>query len=114
MTAQRKIISDELIDAVWQKATVIPNNNPSVFRQDYAGAWIRRDEFGKSSTYGWQIDHIVPVSMDGTDDIDNLVPLHYINNLMRANRYPRWQTEVSADGDSNAKVIRNWYVEGES
>lgn len=103
--------SKELIEAVWRKAQPVPNNNPNVFRQDYAGAWIRREDFGKGTLYGWAIDHILPKSMGGTDDIDNLIPVQHVNNMMRANRYPRWQTKVTASGNLNEECIRNWYVD---
>lgn len=103
--------SEELIEAVWQKAQVIPNNNPNEFRQDYAGAWIRREDFGKGTPYGWEIDHIRPKSMGGTDDISNLIPLQYQNNCRKANQYPRWQTGISSDGINNVEMVRNWYIE---
>ena len=35
------------------------------------------DEEGE---YGWKIEHIKPVSKGGTDDINNLKPLHWKNN----------------------------------
>ena len=104
-------ISEELIEAVWQKATIIPNNNPNEFRQDYAGAWIRRDEYGKASPYGWEIDHLLPLSKGGSDDIENLLPLQHQNYTRKCDNYPRWSTAVSADGINNVEFVRNWYVE---
>lgn len=103
--------AEEIIEAVWQKAEVIPDNNPNEFRQDYAGAWIRREDYGKNTIYGWAIDHIRPKSMGGSDEIENLVPLQHQNNCSKADHYPRWQTQVSAEGIQNVESIRNWYVE---
>lgn len=58
--------SDDIIEQVWQRAKIVANNNPDVFRQDYAGAWIRRDQYGqKNAKYGWEIDHCKPVSKNG-------------------------------------------------
>jgi hypothetical protein len=38
------------------------SENPAVYRQDYSGAWIRRDKSGNTeSTLGWEIDHRKPV-----------------------------------------------------
>ena len=110
MPSQRPHITEELIEAVWQKAQVIPDNNPNEFRQDYAGAWIRRDDYGKNTIYGWTIDHICPRSKGGTDEIGNLVPLQHQNSFMKADHYPPWQTAVSSDGILNVEIVRNWYV----
>jgi len=32
------------------------------FKKDACGASIEKDGFGKETEYGWEIDHIVPVS----------------------------------------------------
>lgn len=111
MTSSVGHITEELIEAVWQKGQVIPNNNPNEFRQDYASAWIRREDYGKNTIYGWVIDHIRPRSKGGTDGIENLVPLQYQNSCRRKGHYPRWQTAVSSEGVVNVDNVRNWYVE---
>ena len=91
--------SDELIEQVWQKAKIVSNNNPDIFRQDYAGAWIRRDLYRERNTkYGWEIDHCKPTSKGGSDDPENLYPLHWRNNQKKGNDYPKWQT-AEAQGD---------------
>lgn len=51
---------DELVEKVWQKAVVVNNRNPDIWRKDFAGAWIRYDQYGINSRYGWVIDHIKP------------------------------------------------------
>ena len=63
MATPRRDFTEAEIDAVWNKAKIVPNNNPDVFRQDSAGAWIKRDSYGDTdSEYGWEIDHIKPRS----------------------------------------------------
>lgn len=65
--------TEEQIETVWCKAIVQSNNNPDVFRQDYAGAWIKRNDYGnRDSEYGWEIDHLKPVEKGGTDEEQNL------------------------------------------
>ena len=110
MATLRRNLTEKEIEEVWQKANIIPNNNPNVYRQDYAGAWIRRDQYGIQSEYGWEVDHIRPLSLDGTYEMSNMLPLQHQNNAKKGDNYPCWQTEVSAEGYRNVKSIRNWYV----
>ena len=45
-----------------------------------------------------------------TYDIENMQPLQHQNNAKKGDNYPRWQTEVSAEGNHSVTSIRNWYV----
>lgn len=75
--------SDELIQKVWEKGTIVPGREPSQIRKDVCGALISRSKYGdRSSRYnlGWEIDHIVP---GGPDDLSNLRPLQWYNNASR-------------------------------
>jgi len=103
--------TDDIIDKVWTKAKTITNNDPNIWRKDYAGAWIRRDHYGKESKYGWEIDHLKPISKAGTDDLDNLYPLHWQNNRKKANSYPVFSTIISSEGVSNIKKLQTWRAE---
>lgn len=77
-------VSDELKKQVWAKATVIAANDPNVWRQDQCGAWIGWAHYGnRNSEYGWEIDHITPVSRGGSDAVYNLRPLQWKNNACR-------------------------------
>ena len=77
--AQGRRFTPEIIEVVWQKARRI-----GIYETLRADAWgwtILRQDFGnRSSRYGWEIDHIVPVSHGGTDDLLNLQPLQWENN----------------------------------
>ena len=104
--------SDEIVETVWRKAKIVPNNNPDLFRQDYAGAWIRRDLYGnKNSKYGWEIDHCEPISKGGTDDLENLYPLHWRNNQKKSDDYPNWKTILTSDGIQNIEKEISWYIQ---
>lgn len=57
----RKTFSDDEIQKVWNKAKKIDGQDSSRYRKDYAGAWIKCDEYGNTgSTLGWEIDHRKP------------------------------------------------------
>lgn len=107
----KKTFSQAEQDAVWNKAFVQNNNDPNMFRKDYAGAWIRKSDYGnRDSEYGWEIDHLYPESLGGSDDLSNLMPLHWKNNVSKGDNYPRWTTSVSSDGVKNVDSVRNWKI----
>lgn len=85
----QKTFSENEIQKVWNKATIIDSEDESMYRQDYAGAWIKRDENGNTdSTLGWEIDHRRPVANNGSDNLTNLDALQLDNNRTKCDDYP--------------------------
>lgn len=69
---------------VWQNAQTIPGMNPRFWRQDACGAYMYWTDYGDTnSIWGWEIDHIMPVAYDGTDEWGNLQALHWKNNRFK-------------------------------
>src|SRR3989338_5412363 len=81
-----------IIAAVWEKGDAEPGY--SSFRKDKCGASMQRTKYGKTEQWGWEIDHIKPVSQGETDDLSNLQPLQWENNRHKGDDYPNWTCKV--------------------
>ncbi len=108
METKRRNFTDDEIEAAWKKGKVVPPNDPNVYRKDYAGAWIRKDQYGQEKEYGWVVDHRNPLSNGGTYNPRNLEPLHWRNNKTKYDNYPHWKTSVTADGQKNVECEQEW------
>ena len=110
MATERRNFTVEEIEAVWKKAYPQESNNPDVFRNDYAGAWIKKEDYGKETNFGWEIDHLRPLVKDGDYSLDNLYPLHWQNNRKKGDSYPQWKTCISSDGVANVEQEQSWKI----
>ncbi len=86
------------IQAVWNKARIVPGVNPNLTRKDSCGAWIDWSAYGETREFGngWEIDHVKPVSRGGSDDLSNLQPLQWQNNRAKGDSELGWTAAVSA------------------
>lgn len=59
--------------AAWNNTAEIPGYDPRLWRMDAFGNPVRWSDHGDTSSgYGWQIDHITPTALGGTDALSNL------------------------------------------
>lgn len=83
------------VQAVWNKGQVVSGYDPAAVRADVCGTMMSRNEYGNtSSRFGWEVDHIQPVALGGSDAIRNLQPLQWQNNRHKSDSYPRWTCAV--------------------
>ena len=94
----------EDINKVWEKGTIVEGYDADKYRKDACGAWMMRDKHGAEHNFGWEIDHIYPISRGGDNKIDNLRPMHYLNNRSKANDYPRYKVAITSNGTRNEEA----------
>lgn len=95
--------SEDTIQKVWEKGTIILGQDPKLWRQDKCKAWIGRKFYGdRESEYGWEIDHITPTSNGGTDILSNLRPLQWDNNASR--QAGRLSCKITSSGIHNTEL----------
>lgn len=78
--------SEKDIDNTWEKGKPIRGRDPDTWRRDSDGNVIRYGSYGTQGDYGWHIDHIIPKSKGGADDIKNYQPLHWQENLEQGDK----------------------------
>jgi len=97
---------------LWEKATKFENYDSTKWRKDASGAWIAYSQYGnRQSTYGWEVDHIVPkskledagASQEEIDNPLNLRPYNWANNDSKSDDYPEFRRAVTAKDNHNVE-----------
>lgn len=96
------LTDESTIQFVWEKGITVKDFDPNLVRKDACGAWIVRNAYGnKNNVYGWEIDHVYPISLGGDDDEKNLRPMQWENNKSKSNDYPSYVAAIQAEGNGN-------------
>ena len=76
--------TDVELRTIWKKGRIIPKRNASEWRKDDLGNRIRFSDHGnRNSDFGWEVDHIIRIADNGTNDLSNLRPLQWESNVKR-------------------------------
>ena len=106
-------LSDEQLKNLWIKRY---GNNP--WAKDCYGCWIyyfdrgrdcpaRKNPDGKLENCGWEIDHILPESRGGTDNVYNLEFVYGPFNALKSD-----QIQYTLTGQTVFKVLKRPYKPG--
>lgn len=85
MTSRAKYGGSNTKDKVWALAAIIGGKDPNTHRQDPYGNVMYKASYGQATPMGWEIDHIIPPSRGGSDDIINLQALNTSVNRSKGN-----------------------------
>ncbi len=78
---------EQIIQQVWEKARASGEIDSNVWREDECGAWIRREDYGRTdSEFGWRIVNVAP---GAPDTPENLRAFHLLNVYDLANGQAR-------------------------
>ena len=88
MTSLKNNVDEDIKRQVWAHGVVVDGKDPNVWRLDICGFLMKFSECGCNTDHGWEIDHIFPVSLGGTDELSNLQPLHWENKKRKGDCYP--------------------------
>lgn len=88
-------VTEEMKRAVWNKWALAEWYNKDIVRKDIFWSLIEFNKYwNRNSIYGWEIDHIIPTDKWWTDNLINLQPLQWENNIKKSNKLLRPVTAI--------------------
>lgn len=73
------------VNAVWNSAPKVRGKDPELYRRDAYGNVLYKHSYGKNGGMSWQIDHIKPKLLGGSDNPRNLQVLQSSKNMSLGN-----------------------------
>lgn len=105
------MIDENIVQQVWEKGIRVDGFDPSQVRKDSCGAFIVRTQYkNRNSDYGWEIDHVYPISKGGDDNPYNLRPIQWENNVKKGDSFPNYETSVIGQGNANVRIEGHYTV----
>lgn len=93
--------SEEIIQQVWEGARAMPDRDPTEWRKDECGAWMRNSHYGSPvSEFSWKIESVEP----GSSAVSHLRAFHRDNFFDRSSG--RAQCHVTADREDVPATTR--------
>lgn len=105
-------VTEALKKEVWNRGRQVEGYDGNMVRKDACDAFMIYSDYGKAdSIYGWQIDHVCPVAFlaklgyteDQINNIENLRPMNWRNNISKSDDYPSYTSAITSDGDLNVE-----------
>ena len=94
---------EDLKRAAWARTSPVGQSNGWEFRKDVLGNLVRYADYGnRHSPFGWELDFIVPSSLGGSTDPENLQVLHWKAGAARKESLPPGlmsRTNIAATAD---------------
>lgn len=110
MATQRRDFTPQEIENAWHLAIPVDGFSPEQIRKDYAGAYIMKERYGdRTSIFGWEIDHIIPIEKNGPYESWNYAPLQWENNVLKSDQFPFWETKLSFIDKTNQASYKKWF-----
>ena len=104
-------MDNNIVQQVWENGVVVDGYDASQVRKDSCGAFIVRSQYkNRNSDYGWEIDHVYPVSKGGGDELVNLRPMQWENNVKKGDSFPNYETSIVGEGSSNIRKEGHYTV----
>ena len=104
-------VTEDLKKRLWEQAREADGYDKQKVRLDACNAYMIYDDYGKQTLYGWEIDHVCPVSMleelgyseDEINNEQNLRPMNWRNNQSKSDDFPSYTSVVTSEGDKNVE-----------